>query len=261
MRMDIETYNQIYGRLENVDDVKSLAIEFSQPVGTIHSILNQKTVTKVKKIFSKVRNRSPRHLRQWKRGKSIVAIARKNDIPATLMVSMLLKEMGIPKKGFIRNLEEQPDDRLKRDVIEAMESDYFFSPKAHELHAEKGEMGEYILAEWLDERGLTYRAEEDLRDEGFTKTPDFLLNEELDVDGVKISWIESKALFGDEKEHEYYIKKQFREYEDIYGVGMIVYWYGYIDTITYNGNIIKDYEFFDGDMELVQELLNFKTYW
>ncbi|WP_292467898.1 C15orf41 family protein [Methanolobus sp.] len=259
--MDIETYNQIYSNLESIDDVKSLAMQFSQPIGTIHSILNQKTVTKVKRNFSKIKNKSLRHLRQWKKGKSIVEISRRNDIPATLMVSMLLKEMGIPKKGFIRNLDEQPDGRLKKEVMEAMESDYFFSPKAHEIHAEKGEMGESILAEWLTERGLTYRSEDDLRNQGFTKTPDFLLDEELDVDGVKVSWIESKALFGDEKEHEYYIKKQFREYEDIYGIGMIVYWYGYIDTVSYNGNIIKDYTFFGENRELIEELLNFRTYW
>ncbi|SFM69541.1 C15orf41 family protein [Methanolobus profundi] len=261
MRMDIETYNEIYASLDDVDDVRRAAEQFSEPIGTIHSILNQKTVTKVKRNFSKVKSKGPRHLRQWKKGKSIIEIARKNDIPATLMVSMLLKEMGIPKKGFIRNLEDQPDGRLKREVIAAMDSDFFFSPKAHALHAEKGEMGEYILAEWLSERGLTYRSEDDLRDEGFTKTPDFLLDEELDVDGVKISWIESKALFGDEKEHDYYIKKQFREYEEIYGVGMIVYWYGYIDTISYNGNLIKDYRFFGKDWDIVEELLNFKTYW
>jgi hypothetical protein len=261
MRMDIETYNKIYDSLESVNDVESVAEQFSQPIGTIYSILNQKTVTKVKRNFSRVKNNSARHLRQWKKGKSITEIARKNDIPATLMVSMLLKEMDIPKKGFIRNLDEYPDGRLKKEVMDAMESDIFFSPKAHDLHAEKGEMGESLLATWLTERGLTYRSENDLRAEGFTKTPDFLLDEPLDVDGVQVSWIESKALFGDEKEHAYYIKKQFREYEENYGIGMIVYWYGFIDTISYNGNIIKDFEFFADAGDMVEELLNFKTDW
>jgi hypothetical protein len=261
MRMDIETYNKIYESLESVNDVKKLSRRFSQPIGTLHSILNQKTVTKVKRNFSRVKNKTPRNLRQWKKGKSIVEIARKNDIPATLMVSMLLKEMGIPKKGFIRNLEEQPEGRLKKEVIAALDSDFFFSPKAHDMHAEKGKMGEAILAEWLDECGISYRSEDDLREEGFLKTPDFLLDEEIEIDGVTIFWIESKALFGDEKEHEYYIKKQFRDYEENYGTGMIVYWYGFIDTVSYNGNLIKDYRFFDKDRDTVEELLNFKTYW
>ncbi|WP_242492537.1 C15orf41 family protein [Methanolobus psychrotolerans] len=260
MRMDIETYTHIYDSLGSVKDVKSVAKEFSQPVGTIHSILNQKTVTKVKRNFTRVKNNSARHFRQWQKGKSISEIARNNDIPETLMVSMILKEMGLPKKGFIRNLDEYPEGRLKKEVMEAMESDFFFSPKAHDMHAEKGKLGESILAIWLTEKELTYRSEDDLRSEGFTKTPDFLLDEELDIDGVKVSWIESKALFGDEKEHDYYIKKQFREYEENYGIGMIVYWYGFIDTISFNGNIIKDYEFFD-EGEMVEELLNFKTYW
>ncbi|MDG6243935.1 MAG: C15orf41 family protein [Methanolobus sp.] len=259
--MDIETYKQIYASLGSVDDVKSVAKQFSQPVGTIHSILNQKTVSNVKRNFSKVKNNSAKHLKQWQKGKSITEISRKNDIPATLMVTMILKEMGIPKKGFIRNLDDYPEGRLKSEVIEAMESDYFFSPRAHEMHSEKGKLGESILAAWLAERGLSYRSEEDLRKEGFTKTPDFLLNENIDVDGAKVSWIESKALFGDEKEHDYYIKKQFREYEENYGNGMIVYWYGFIEDISFNGNIIKDYRFFGDDQDMMEELLNFETYW
>lgn len=259
--MDIETYNMIYERLETVDDIESVAEEFVQPLGTIHSILNQKVVTKVKRNFSKVKNKSPRHYRQWKKGKSISEIAKKNEIPATLMVSMLLKEMDIPKKGFIRNLDNYPDGRLKKEVLEAMEFDYFFSSKAHDMHAEKGELGESVLATWLTENGLTYRSENDLRAEGFTKTPDFLLDEEIEIDAVQVSWIESKALFGDKREHAHYIKKQFREYEKKFGVGMIVYWYGFIDGISYNGNIIKDYKFFGEDWDMVEELLNFKTYW
>lgn len=258
--MDIETFNRIHDRLEGVDDVKTVAREFSQPIGTIHSILNQKIVTNVKRNFSKIKSRSPGNLRLWKKGRSIVEIAGKNNIPATLMASMLLKEMEIPKKAFIKNLDDQPEGRLKREVMEAMDSDYFFSPKAHEMHAEKGNLGESILASWLDGQGLTYRTENDLRAQGSTKTPDFLLDREIDVDGVRVFWIESKALFGDEKEHEYYIKKQFREYEEIYGTGMIVYWYGYIDNISYNGNVIKDYRFFEG-MPEIDELLNFKVYW
>lgn len=259
--MDIDTYEQIYGALDGVEDVARVAEHFCQPVGVIYSILNQKTVTEVKKKFSRVQSKSKTHLRLWKKGKTIVQIARRNKIPATLMVSMLLKEMGIPKKSFFKNIDELPDMRLKNEVKEAVESDFFFSPRAHELHAIKGKLGESVLEAWLVEQGISFSTEEDLREMGMQKTPDFLLDEGMEINGKKISWIESKALFGDEREHQYYVKKQFTDYEENYGTGMVVYWYGFIDTITMNGHLIKDYQFFGKDWSIIDELLNYETQW
>ena len=259
--MDIDTYEQIYGALDGVDDVERVAEHFCQPVGVIYSILNQKTVTEVKKKFSRVKSKSKTHLRVWNKGKTIVQIARRNKIPATLMVSMLLKEMGIPKKSFFKSMDELPDTRLKNEVKEAIESDFFFSPRAHELHTIKGQLGESILEAWLVEQGASFSTEEDLREMGMQKTPDFLLDEDMEIDGKKISWIESKALFGDEKEHQYYVKKQFTDYEENYGTGMVVYWYGFIDTITMNGHLIRDYQFFGKDWGIIDELLNYETQW
>lgn len=90
-----------------------------------------------------------------------------------------------------------------------------------------------------------------------TKTPDFLLSEPIMIDGKKIFWIESKAMFGDEKEHKHYTKKQFSHYEQMSGHGLIVYWYGFLDTLESNGHIIKCHQFFKGFENEVNELLNF----
>ncbi|WP_406655876.1 C15orf41 family protein [Methanolobus sp. ZRKC2] len=259
--MDIDTYEQIYGALDGVDDVARVAEHFSEPVGVIYSILNQKTVTEVKKKFSRVQSKSKIHLKLWEKGKTIDQIAGKNKIPATLMVSMLLKEMGIPKKSFFKSINELPEMRLKNEAKEAIESDFFFSPRAHELHSIKGKLGESILEAWLVEQGISFSTEEDLREMGMLKTPDFLLDEDIEIDGKKISWIESKALFGDEKEHQYYVKKQFTDYEENYGTGMVVYWYGFIDTITMKRHLIKDYRFFGKDWGIIDELLNYETQW
>jgi len=261
MDMDIDTYEQIYGALDGVEDVVRVAEHFCQPVGVIYSILNQKTIAEVKKNFSRVKNKSKAHLRHWKKGRSIVQIAKRNHIPATLMVSMILKEMGIPKKSFVKNLDDTPDTRLKTEVQEAIDSDFFFSPRAHEMHAIKGQLGESILEAWLVDQGITFSTEEDLREIGMAKTPDFFLDEDVEIEGKKISWIESKALFGDEKEHQYYVKKQFTDYEESYGTGMVVYWYGFLDTISLNGHLIKDYRFFGKDWSIIDELLNYETQW
>lgn len=259
--MDINTYEEIYSSLQGVDDIGRVSEKFSQPVGVIYSILNQKTVTNVKKNFSRVQERSNRHVAMWQKGTTIVQIARKNKIPATLMATMILAELGIPKKSFMKNIDELPDMRLKKEVKEAMLSDHFFSPQAHEVHMVKGKMGESILEQWLQSKGISFRTENDLREMGVAKTPDFLLEEPLEINGKKINWIESKALFGDEKEHHYYMKKQFTDYEGNFGAGMVVYWYGFLDDIKMDGHLVKDYTFFVGESVTIDELLNHGLQW
>lgn len=259
--MNIDAYEQIYAALEGIDDVPILSEHFLEPIGVIDSILNQKVVEGVKRNFPKVKRMGRSHLKMWKKGRTIADIAKKNGLPATLMVTILLKEMDIPKKSFLRNIDEHPNKRLCSEVKAAIESDYFFSPRAHNSHAEKGKMGESILEMWLQSQEISFMTEDDLREAGESKTPDFLLTEPMNIDGVEVSWIESKALFGDVKEHQYYTKKQFSEYEENYGTGMVVYWYGFIDDISLNGNLIKDYKFFGKELDMLDELLNYVVYW
>ena len=55
--------------------------------------------------------------------------------------------------------------------------------------------------------------------------------------------------------------KQFREYFEIFGEGMVVYWYGYLKDLPANGYLIKDYSFFEECEEEVKALLNYLVYW
>ena len=262
--MDKDTYIKIYDSLNSSEDIERISQEFSQPVGVISAILSQKIVSKVKKIHGRIKSKSKKHVTTWNRGDTILDIATKNDIPATLMASMILKEMGHSKK-YINGMFKDPNriqtQRLKDEIVQALNSDYFFSPRAHQIQTKKGKMGENVIERWLDSHNIEYRNENELRDSGVTKTPDCVLDEPLNIDGTEVSWIESKALFGDEAEHKHYSNKQFKHYEKEFGPGMVVYWYGYLDSITLDGNLIKNYEFFDGVSDDVQALLDFSCYW
>jgi len=87
-------------------------------------------------------------------------------------------------------------------------------------------------------------------------TPDFLLMEKLSIDGRRISWVESKAVFGDSDEHARYMKKQFAPYLHELGEGMVVYWYGCLDSLGRGEHriLIKDYKFFPEQEDRIQEL-------
>lgn len=255
--MDKSKYKEIYGLLEDITDVGPVAKDFDIHPGIAYMILSQKTVSKVKSDFGYLKRNGKAQLEQWNRGKTIVEMARAKKIPPTLMASIILKELNIPKKLALNSPAKLQNRRLGLEIVQALDKDPFFSPRAHNLQLEKGRLGEEIIARWLKAHKIDFLTEEQLREQNITKTPDFLLPEPITIDGMKISWIESKAIFGDEQEHKHYTKKQFSHYEQMSGNGLVVYWYGFLDTLENNGHIIKCYLFFEEFKKEVIELLNF----
>jgi hypothetical protein len=243
--MDHKTYQQIYRALNSKKDIHRISIEFSQNTCTISNILHQKTVRNVKKCQRQMIKKAPAMVRLWQKGDTILEIARNNNYPPVLMASILLKEMGIKSKSVIKNPQILQDDRLRHELIQAIDTDVHFSSKAHELQTFQGKIGEELIHTWLSENNLDFMTESDLNKTPNTKTPDFLLYEPMDINSSKVMWIESKAVFADEIEHNRYQKKQFQFYEELYGPGMVVYWYGFVDSIVPNNCIIKDYAFFE----------------
>ncbi|MGP8328815.1 MAG: C15orf41 family protein [Methanosarcinaceae archaeon] len=262
--MDRNTYFKIRDSLNSTVDIEHVSFLFTQPVGVISAILDQKIVSMVKSIHGRIKSESKKHAVAWKRGDTILNIANRNGIPATLMASMILKEMGHSKK-HINRLFKDPNNIqkqcLRNEIIQALNSDHFFSPKAHRIQTEKSEMGESIIEKWLESQNIGYRNETELRSSGMTRTPDCVLDTALTIDDMEITWIESKALFGDETEHKNYSIKQFKHYEQEYGAGMVVYWYGHLDSITLDGHLIKDHKFFGEVSDNVQALLNHGNNW
>ncbi|WP_367344378.1 TPD domain-containing protein [Methanomethylovorans sp.] len=255
--MDKGKYEEVYELLEDIRDIGPVAKAFDIHPGIVYTIFSQKTVFKVKSNFSNLKRNGPAQLEQWNRGKTILDMAKTKKVPATLMASLILKELGIPKKIAFNSPARIQNRRLRQEIMEALDKDHFFSPHAHNIQLEKGKLGEEVIFRWLKAHKIDFLTEDQLREKNMTKTPDFLLSEPIMIDGKKIFWIESKAMFGDEKEHKHYTKKQFSHYEQMSGHGLIVYWYGFLDTLESNGHIIKCHQFFKGFENEVNELLNF----
>jgi hypothetical protein len=97
------------------------------------------------------------------------------------------------------------------------------------------------MRNWLDERNITYKREEDLRAEG-GKTPDFLLEKPIFLRGEEVYWIESKASFGDLKEVKKNLKKQLHSYWELFGPGMVIYWFGIVDDLPVEEGVIIETE-------------------
>ena len=254
--MNKKTYQQIYQELESSEDISRVSEKYLMSISTISSISHQKTVRNVKKYHTRVVQKAPRMVRSWRGGKTILELASQNRFPPVLIASIMLKEMGLKSKSIIKNPALLNNRRLEQDVIQAIENDMDFSPRGHEVQSRLGDLGEELIHDWLTDYDLDFLTESDLNKEPNAKTPDFLLNESIDVNGSKVKWIESKAVFADETEHNRYQKKQLGFYEDLFGPGMVVYWYGYLDTITPNNYLIADHTFFEAMGYDLDKLLN-----
>lgn len=94
-----------------------------------------------------------------------------------------------------------------------------------------GEEYEVKLKNLARDAGLTFYDEGDLRRDGFDKTPDLLLAIQCLYKGNVISWIESKASFGDPESHSRYLKDQLSSYTNRFGSGIVIYWFGFHEAI------------------------------
>ena len=259
--MNERKYKKIYDKLKCVEDINKISEAYSVNTGAIANILHQKTVRNVRKYHSRIVNKAPKLVRSWKRGDTILELASKNNFPPALLASIMLREMGYKSKTVLKNPEVLEDKRLRYELIKAIDVDFCFSPRAHSVQSGQGRMGEDLIHEWLESCDLEFITESDMSKEPNTKTPDFLLSEPYKIEGIDVRWIESKAVFADEKEHNRYQLKQFSFYEDLFGPGMVVYWYGFLDTLVPNNYLITDYTFFEVMGYDVDKLVNRTLTW
>lgn len=255
--MNKKTYQKLYEELDSQDDISRISKKYSLNSAAVSNILHQKIVRNVRKYHSRVVMKAPVFVRSWQKGSTIMELAKKNNFPPVLLASIMLKEMGLKSKSVIKNPEILKDKRMKREINHAIDIDFCFSPRAHTVQGKNGRLGEELIHKWLEDIGLEFLTESDLNKVPDTKTPDFLLHDTISINGHSVKWIESKAVFVDEKEHRRYHTRQLKFYEELYGPGMVVYWYGYLDEVSADNYLITDFRFFEEQGYNVDRLLEY----
>ena len=73
-------------------------------------------------------------------------------------------------------------------------------------------MKDYMCMFKLIYKSSYIQNENKLKEDGYDKTPDVLLEIPMLIDGNIVNWIESKALFGSIESHQTYRKHQYKCY-------------------------------------------------
>jgi hypothetical protein len=232
--MKYDDFKQLYNKLNIPTDIKNLSRELGLDEELLNVIYTQRTVRETTKAYYRVERFSKHMADDWQRGMSLLKISEKAEFSPILTTLLIFKEWGRGKKEFwsyVRDPEVIPNERMRREIVEITEADFVYSPWASEQQNKRGTWGEEKLQCWLKDHEIGHRTEKDLRGE-FTKTPDCLFDKPVSVNGWKLNWIESKATFGDHVEVNKNLKKQLAPYREMFGQGLVVYWFGYVDNIT-----------------------------
>jgi hypothetical protein len=243
-----QEYKELYNELATYEDIHRLQGERGLDRELLLVIYTHRVSRDATRRYYTVLNHVNEMQKEWRQGKSYSDIARKWRFPPVLIAQMIEKHKNTSRRAFwdgFRRPEEISDPRIRREVVEAMNEDWVYSPRGGEIQRERGIRGEARLHDWLDKFHIPYRTEKDLRGR-FSKTPDALLGNLIGLAGHRVQWIESKANFGDDVEIRRNVKKQLVPYVNMFGEGVVVYWYGYVrDTENVPGIVIMDGDTFE----------------
>lgn len=248
--MKLSEYQELYQKLVTPEDIDFLAENFRYDKEFLLVVYTQRVVRDTTRKFYRVKAQARRLAWMWQNGMRVTEIARRFEFPPILAALMILEQRKVSRKQFwkmIADLDNVRDKRLQRELREACRADIVYSPEGTARQYARGRWGEAKLHKWLGERGLKYETEKELRAR-YDKTPDILLHKPIEANGGRKYWIESKATFGDAYEIRRHIRKQLNPYSEMFGDGMVVYWFGYVDDQEHDvpeGVDIVDGSFFE----------------
>jgi CDAN1-interacting nuclease 1 len=121
--------------------------------------------------------------------------------------------------------------RLECEIQECVMVDSICGPSSDHARRQAGLEFESKLYTCLNDQGVSYWTEDELRDRQFFKTPDALLRVPIAVCGSVICWIDSKATFCDKRSHKKLLEDQYDSYVNRFGPGLVIYWHGYLQSI------------------------------
>ncbi|OQR74106.1 hypothetical protein BIW11_09303 [Tropilaelaps mercedesae] len=133
------------------------------------------------------------------------------------------------------------DEVLAVEIFLCTLHDPFYGPFSDAKRASVGQEFELILKDTLRSRKIAFIDENALRKQGYDKTPDVKLEVPAIINGeFVITWIESKASFGDPNSHKSYTHDQFHSYVNRFGPGLVIYWRGFVDELQLQDTNISE---------------------
>ena len=216
--------------------IKSNEMSLAQATSLRSALLSQKAVFR-----HPILKRNEKKLcKEYKSGKTILDLAKEADQPPMNVLRQILSAMGWSKGAIKRALRDptifKPRERTEFLAAESM--DLTSSVNQDDIHKYSEEF-EDILSAWLQQKGIRFVRQKQLEAEQKAEfghpivTPDFLLLDQVYINGTPCHWIDCKAYYGANCKFSIKTtKKQMKRYKDRWGSGAIVYMQGFSEAIA-----------------------------
>lgn len=245
LKMDYDRAVQLCSRsIERGFDLTTAhTAEAGLPFDATYCLRRQMFSRHIRRIDSKCKQRTEEFLKQYEQGMRIVDIARQPGVRYSpyLMARIFVEVLETDRAGKkVAQLMRTPslikNERLRHEVGACCSEDMDYSPYLDRVRRGIGAEHEFVLQQKLRARGIPFESESDLRQQGAYKTPDMLLQVPMAVKGpndewLVVSWIDSKAMFGDEHTYVQEHQSQLLSYVNRYGPGLVIYWFGFVETL------------------------------
>ncbi|MEE2759800.1 MAG: TPD domain-containing protein [Candidatus Thermoplasmatota archaeon] len=234
---------------ERVDQIAELigdrGISLEQAL-SLRAALNQQ-----KAVFShgRLQRRAQEMSRKYEGGESVLSLSKRYDFPPVNLFRAILSARNWSKNRIKEALKE-PERKLSvRDLEQfrkAESEDRVTHVNQSETH-HAADLFEKALCDHFEANGVRFRTQPELLKEQVAsegrpiRTPDLLMLDHVEINGVPVAWIDAKHFYGASLSFQRKkTQKQVNRYVEEWGHGAIIYRHGFCDGLKLKGAILLD---------------------
>lgn len=209
-----------------------------------HMITNhKKVISNEKKIFDDYSN-----------GMNVLELSTKYDgSPLNILRLVFVKKYNNKLTQLIKK-NNKLNKRDKEQLDLAISND-LYALINQDVILKKSTDFELKIQKILDKLKIRYKTQEQLAEEQIkktnkaTNTPDFLILDNLYINGKKINWIDAKNFYGLNTQYlKKRIKHQTKKYLDAWGSGAIIFSLGFCSKLNVDDILFIDFYSFSNDL-------------
>jgi hypothetical protein len=248
---DIVTKPGEFGFLEN-DRVDEIAEQLGKRPITLEQALSLRAaLNQEKAVFShgRLQRRAREMLRRYEGGESVLSLSKRFDFPPVNLFRAILSARNW-SKNRIKDTLREPEKKLnKRDLSQfrkAEAQDRVTHVNQSETH-HAADLFEKVLCDHFTANDIRFRTQTELLKEQVAaegrpvRTPDLLMLDHVEINGVPVAWIDAKHFYGANLSFQRKkTQKQVNRYVEEWGHGAIIYRHGFCDGLNLKGAIKLD---------------------
>jgi hypothetical protein len=222
-----------------------------RPISLEQALSLRAALNQEKAVFShgRLQRRAREMLRKYEGGESVLSLSKRYDFPPVNLFRAILTGRNWSKNRIKETLRE-PEKKLKeRDLVEfrkAEAEDRVTHVNQAETH-HAADLFEKVLCDHFTANDVRYRTQTELLKEQVesegrpVRTPDLLMLDHVEINGVPVAWIDAKHFYGAGLSFQRKkTQKQVNRYVEEWGHGAIIYRHGFCDGLKLKGAILLD---------------------